>query len=216
MRPPHLLSPAPQKPGQPLSFTTAPLTPAARAALKGHAGHVLWFTGLSGAGKSTLANALDQALHAQGAHTVLLDGDQIRHGLCRDLGFSDADRAENIRRVAEVAGLMADAGLLVLVAFISPFRRDREGARALIGAQRFTEVYVDTPLAVCEQRDVKGLYKKARAGQLPLMTGIGSPYEPPDRADIVLSGAAPPEHTLSLLQRESGLLLQRLCLAATE
>lgn len=155
-----------------------------REDLKGHKGKVIWFTGLSGSGKSTLANALDRALHKAGKHTYILDGDNIRHGLNRDLGFSDADRVENIRRIAEVSKLMLDAGLIVITAFISPFKREREMAKSLIGVDNFLEVYVSTPLQVCEQRDVKGLYKKARAGEIPNMTGINSPYEAPDMADF--------------------------------
>lgn len=154
-----------------------------REDLKGHKGKVIWFTGLSGSGKSTLANALDRALHKAGKHTYILDGDNIRHGLNRDLGFSDADRVENIRRIAEVSKLMLDAGLIVITAFISPFKRERDMAKALIGADNFLEVYVSTPLQVCEQRDVKGLYKKARAGEIPNMTGINSAYEQPDMPD---------------------------------
>ncbi|MBM3514932.1 MAG: sulfate adenylyltransferase subunit CysN [Alphaproteobacteria bacterium] len=150
-----------------------------RERLNGHQGKVIWFTGLSGSGKSTIANALEKALHAQGKRTYILDGDNIRQGLNRDLGFTDADRVENIRRVAEVAKLMMDAGLVVMTAFISPFRAEREMARELIGQENFIEVFVDTPLEVCEQRDPKGLYKKARNGQLPNMTGINSPYERP-------------------------------------
>lgn len=160
-----------------------------RERLNGHAGKVVWFTGLSGSGKSTLANALEVALHAQGLRTYILDGDNVRHGLNKDLGFTDADRVENIRRIAEVARLMLDAGLIVMTAFISPFRRERDMARELIGAEHFIEVFVDTPLAVCEQRDPKGLYKKARSGQLPNMTGINSPYEAPERPDVVIEGA---------------------------
>lgn len=150
-----------------------------RERLNGHAGKVIWFTGLSGSGKSTIANALEQALHAQGKRTYILDGDNVRQGLNKDLGFTNADRVENIRRIAEVAKLMMDAGLIVMTAFISPFRAEREMARQLIGAENFVEVFVDTPLEVCEQRDPKGLYKKARRGELPNMTGINSPYEPP-------------------------------------
>jgi bifunctional enzyme CysN/CysC len=157
---------------------------AERERLNGHAGKVIWFTGLSGAGKTTLANALEKALYAQGKHSYILDGDNIRHGLNKDLGFTDADRVENIRRVAEVARLMMDAGLIVLTAFISPFRAEREMARQLIGAQRFVEVHVDTPLHVCEQRDPKGLYQKARSGQIAHMTGIDSPYEAPERPQV--------------------------------
>lgn len=158
--------------------------------LHGHPGCVLWFTGLSGSGKSTLANALEQTLHEQGWHTYILDGDNIRQGLNKDLGFTDADRVENIRRIAEVAKLMVDAGLVVMTAFISPFRKERDMARDLIGADRFLEVYVNTPLEICEARDVKGLYKKARQGLIPNMTGINSPYEAPEQPGLVLSGAA--------------------------
>jgi len=157
-----------------------------RQRLNGHAGKVIWFTGLSGSGKSTIANALEKELHAQGKRTYILDGDNVRQGLNKDLGFTDADRIENIRRVAEVAKLMMDAGLIVMTAFISPFRAERDMARQLIGEENFIEVFVDTPLAVCEQRDPKGLYKKARAGQLPNLTGIGSPYEPPVRPEILI------------------------------
>ncbi|MFZ4551308.1 MAG: adenylyl-sulfate kinase [Aquabacterium sp.] len=161
-----------------------------REQLNGHPGCVLWFTGLSGSGKSTLANALEQSLHEQGWHTYILDGDNIRQGLNKDLGFTDADRVENIRRIAEVAKLMVDAGLVVMTAFISPFRKERDMARELIGSDRFLEVYVDTPLEVCEARDVKGLYKKARQGLIPNMTGINSPYEPPEQPGLILSGAS--------------------------
>jgi bifunctional enzyme CysN/CysC len=145
---------------------------------------VLWLTGLSGAGKSTIANRVEAELHARGHHTYLLDGDNVRHGLNRDLGFTDADRVENIRRVAEVARLMVDAGLIVLVSFISPFRSERQMARALFDEGQFIEVFVDTPLAVAEERDPKGLYEKARRGELRHFTGIDSPYEPPPRPEI--------------------------------
>jgi len=157
---------------------------AARSGLKGHRGRVIWFTGLSGSGKSTIANMVEKKLHAMGRHTYLLDGDNIRHGLNRDLGFTDEDRVENIRRVAEVARLMADAGLIVLVSFISPFRAERALARGLMPEGDFVEVFVDTPLEVAEQRDVKGLYAKARAGELKNFTGIDSPYEPPEAPEI--------------------------------
>lgn len=153
-----------------------------------HRSTVVWFTGLSGSGKSTLAGALERTLLDLGVSTYLLDGDNVRHGLCRDLGFSDSDRRENIRRVAEVARLMADAGLIVLTAFISPHREEREQARALIGDAHFIEIYVDTPLSVCESRDPKGLYKKARAGELPNFTGISAVYEPPETPDLHLEG----------------------------
>lgn len=152
---------------------------ATRAKLKEQKPVAIWLTGLSGAGKSTIANALEQALVERGRHTYLLDGDNVRMGLCRDLGFSDADREENIRRVAEVARLFVDAGLIVITAFISPFRRDRALAREVIGEGAFIEVFVDTPLAECERRDPKGLYGKARAGLIRNFTGIDSAYESP-------------------------------------
>ncbi len=159
---------------------------AARAKIKGQAPKVLWFTGLSGAGKSTVANLVDKRLHALGYHTFILDGDNVRHGLNRDLGFTDEDRVENIRRVAEVARLMADAGLIVLVSFISPFRAERRMARERFAAGEFVEVFVDVPLQVAEARDVKGLYAKARAGQIPNFTGIDSPYEAPEQPELHL------------------------------
>jgi adenylylsulfate kinase len=159
---------------------------AQRQALFGHQSAVIWFTGLSGSGKSSVANALEQALAAQGKHTYLLDGDNVRHGLCADLGFSAEDRTENLRRVGAVAGLMVDAGLLVLSAFISPYRSQRELVKSLIPSGKFIEVHIATPLEVCEQRDVKGLYKKARAGQISHFTGISDPYEAPQQADLVL------------------------------
>jgi len=160
------------------------VTRSARAEIKRQKPAVLWFTGLSGAGKSTIANLVDKKLHSLGKHTVLLDGDNVRHGLNRDLGFTDADRVENIRRVAEVAKLMADAGLIVLVSFISPFRAERDMARALMPDGEFFEVFIDTPLAEAEKRDVKGLYKKARAGLLKHFTGVDSPYEAPEDPEI--------------------------------
>lgn len=158
----------------------------AHAALKGHRPCIVWFTGLSGAGKSAIANLVEKKLHAMGRHTYLLDGDNVRHGLNRDLGFTEADRVENIRRVAEVARLMVDAGLIVLVAFISPFRAERRLARALVNDGEFCEVFVDTPLAVAERRDPKGLYQKARRGELKNFTGIDSPYEPPEAPEVRL------------------------------
>ncbi|WP_374534563.1 sulfate adenylyltransferase subunit CysN [Phenylobacterium sp.] len=163
---------------------------ASRAALKGQRGRVVWLTGLSGSGKSTIANLVEKRLHADGRHTYLLDGDNVRHGLNKDLGFTDEDRVENIRRVAEVAKLMVDAGLIVLVSFISPFRAERRMARELQADGDFVEVYVNTPLSVAEQRDVKGLYKKARAGELKNFTGIDSPYEAPENAEIVIDTTA--------------------------
>ena len=157
---------------------------AARAGAKGQTGRVVWLTGLSGAGKSTIANLVEKRLMAEGRHTYLLDGDNVRHGLNKDLGFTEQDRVENIRRVAEVAKLMVDAGLIVLVSFISPFRAERQMARALMADGEFVEVFVDTPLSEAEKRDVKGLYKKARAGELKNFTGVDSPYEPPENPEI--------------------------------
>ena len=157
---------------------------AAHASIKGQKPAVLWFTGLSGSGKSAIANVVERKLFAEGRHTYLLDGDNVRHGLNKDLGFTDADRVENIRRIAEVARLMADAGLIVLTAFISPFRNERRMARALLKDGEFIEIFVDTPLAVAEARDPKGLYKKARRGELKNFTGIDSPYEAPEAAEI--------------------------------
>ena len=183
---------------------------AARAGLMGHKPAVLWFTGLSGAGKSTIANLVEKKLHAAGCHSYLLDGDNVRHGLSKDLGFTDADRVENIRRVAEVARLMVDAGLLVLTAFISPFRAERALARGLLEEGEFIEIHVDTPLAVAESRDVKGLYKKARRGELKNFTGIDSPYEPPQTPELrldtgALSADEAADAVLALL-RERGLI----------
>ena len=156
----------------------------AHAMLKNQKPKILWFTGLSGSGKSTIANEVEKALHLMNRHTFLLDGDNVRHGLNKDLGFTETDRIENIRRVGEVAKLMADAGLIVLTAFISPFRAERDMVRAMLPEGEFVEIFVDTPLEVAEARDVKGLYKKARAGQLKNFTGIDSPYEPPEHPDI--------------------------------
>ena len=161
-----------------------PVTQQQREQHHGHRGVVLWFTGLSGSGKSTVAGALEEALHERGVSTYLLDGDNVRHGLCSDLGFSDEDRKENIRRVGEVARLMVDAGLMVVTAFISPFRSERQLARDLVAEGEFIEVFVDTPLAEVEKRDPKGLYKKARRGELKNFTGIDSPYEAPEQPEI--------------------------------
>ena len=157
---------------------------AERSALKAQRPCILWFTGLSGSGKSTIANAVEAKLLERRKHTYLLDGDNIRHGLNSGLGFSDADRVENIRRIGEVAKLFVDAGTIVLSAFISPFREDRARVRALAGEGEFIEVFVDTPLSECERRDPKGLYKKARAGEIPNFTGIDSPYEAPASPEI--------------------------------
>lgn len=159
---------------------------AGRAVLKNQRPCILWFTGLSGAGKSTVANALEGALHALGYHTYLLDGDNVRHGLNKNLGFSAEDREENIRRIGEVAKLFVDAGVIVLTAFISPYRRDREMVREIVEEGEFIEVFVSTPLEVCEARDPKGLYKKARAGEIRGFTGIDDPYEPPEHPEITL------------------------------
>ena len=178
----------------------------AHARLKNQRPAVLWFTGLSGSGKSTIANLVEKKLHALGHHTFLLDGDNVRHGLNRDLGFTEADRIENIRRIAEVAKLMADAGLIVLTAFISPFRAERELARSLLPEGDFVEVFVDTPLAEAERRDVKGLYKKARAGQLKNFTGIDSPYEPPEDPEIRIDTTAtsPEDAAERIVERVAG------------
>ena len=157
-----------------------------RSKMKHQTPKCLWFTGLSGSGKSTLANLLEQQLYSTGKHTYILDGDNIRHGLNKDLGFSDSDRIENIRRIAEVAKLMTDSGLIVLVSFISPFKNEREMARRLFDDNEFIEIFVDTPLSVCEKRDVKGLYSKARKGVLSHFTGIDSPYETPEKPEIHL------------------------------
>ena len=182
----------------------------ARSSLKGQRACVLWFTGLSGAGKSTVANLVEKRLHALGRHTYTLDGDNVRHGLNKDLGFTDADRVENIRRVAEVSKLMVDAGLIVLVSFISPFRSERRLARELMQPGEFLEVFVDTPLAEAEKRDVKGLYKKARRGELKNFTGIDSPYEPPEHPEIHLRTVlqSPEEAAEQILKtlRDGGML----------
>jgi bifunctional enzyme CysN/CysC len=177
---------------------------AAHAGLKNQTPRVLWFTGLSGSGKSTIANEVEKRLNLMNRHTFLLDGDNVRHGLNKDLGFTEADRIENIRRVGEVAKLMTDAGLIVLTAFISPFKADRELVRAMLPEGEFVEIFVDTPLEVAEARDVKGLYKKARAGQLKNFTGIDSPYEAPVNPEIrvntvEMSAAEAAEHIIQQL-----------------
>jgi bifunctional enzyme CysN/CysC len=183
----------------------------ARARLKGQRACILWFTGLSGAGKSTIANLIERRLLAVGRHTYILDGDNVRHGLNKDLGFTDADRVENIRRVAEVARLMMDAGLIVIVSFISPFRAERRMARELVAPGEFLEVFVDTPLAEAEKRDVKGLYAKARRGELQHFTGIDSPYEPPEKPEIHIDTTklSPEEGAEAVLAslRDAGMLL---------
>ena len=157
---------------------------AARAQQRGHRSAILWFTGLSGSGKSTLANAVNQALFERGLACYVLDGDNIRHGLCKDLGFSDADREENIRRIGEVSKLFLDAGVVVLTAFVSPFKADRDRARALVEGGDFVEIHCAADLSVCEERDTKGLYAKARAGEIKEFTGISSPYEAPENPEL--------------------------------
>lgn len=170
----------------------ATVTRARREQQNGHRGAVIWLTGLSGAGKSTLGHYLEETLHQMGCRTFVLDGDNVRHGLCADLGFSDPDREENIRRISEVSNLFIEAGIIVICAFISPFRSDRERARQLIGAENFCEIYCQCPLEVCEQRDVKGLYKKARQGLIAEFTGISSPYEEPLSPDMIIDTSATP------------------------
>lgn len=155
-----------------------------REAQNGHRSVLLWFTGLSGAGKSTLAHAVEERLHLSGCRTSVLDGDNVRHGLCRDLGFTEVDRVENIRRVGETAKLLVEAGVITLTAFISPFRNDRARVRTLFQPGDFMEIYCACPLEVCETRDVKGLYKRARAGEIPHFTGISSPYEEPEQPEL--------------------------------
>jgi bifunctional enzyme CysN/CysC len=171
-------------------FQSFEVTKTARAQLNAQKPALLWFTGLSGAGKSTIADQLEKKLHALGKHTFVLDGDNVRHGLNRDLGFTEADRVENIRRVAEVAKLFVEAGLITLVSFISPFRAEREMARELVGPGEFVEIFVNTPLETCELRDPKGLYKKARRGELQNFTGLDSPYEPPENPELTLNARA--------------------------
>ncbi|HEY5722174.1 MAG TPA: adenylyl-sulfate kinase, partial [Allosphingosinicella sp.] len=184
------------------------VTREARAGMKGQKPVLLWFTGLSGAGKSTIANLVEKKLHASGRHTFLLDGDNVRLGLNRDLGFTEADRAENVRRVGETAKLMLDAGLIVLAAFISPYRSERDMVRQMLPEGEFVEIFVDAPLADAERRDPKGLYRKARAGEIPNFTGIGSPYEAPEHPEIRidttrLSPEQAAEEVLAYLTRQS-------------
>lgn len=170
----------------------ATVTRQRREAQNGHRAVILWFTGLSGAGKSTLAHAVEEELHSRGCRTFVLDGDNVRHGLCSDLGFSEEDREENIRRIGEMAKLFNEAGVITLTAFISPFRKDREGVRNLVPHGDFLEIYCQAPLEVCEARDVKGLYARARAGEIPEFTGISSPYEEPVKPELVVpTGSAP-------------------------
>lgn len=168
----------------------ATVTRARREAQNKHRGAIIWFTGLSGAGKSTLAHAVEETLHQRGCHTFVLDGDNVRHGLCGDLGFSSDDRIENIRRVGEVAKLFMEAGVIVLTAFISPFRADRQHVRGMVAHGDFLEVYCDSTIEVCEARDVKGMYKKARAGLISEFTGISAPYELPKNPEITINTGA--------------------------
>ncbi|MGW0043511.1 sulfate adenylyltransferase subunit CysN [Rhodococcus sp. NPDC003348] len=193
-----------------IHWQTVDVNDEARTVLNGHRPQIVWFTGLSGSGKSTIANELERRLHGLGVHTYLLDGDNVRHGLNRDLGFTEADRVENIRRVTEVARLMADAGLIVLASFISPFRAERDAARELIGEDRFCEVFVDTPMDVAEERDPKGLYRKARRGELVNFTGIDSPYEEPEapalRIDTTTTSPAEASALLVDLLRSRGVI----------
>ena len=169
-----------------LKWTESQISPEKRACLLGQRGCVLWLTGLSGSGKTTIARKLEEHLMSAGHPCYVLDGDNIRHGLNSDLGFSESDRTENIRRISEVSALFADAGLIVITSFISPFRDDRRKARQKVPEGAFIEIYLDTSLEVCEKRDPKNLYKKARKGEIPDFTGISSPYEPPEKAEIVL------------------------------
>jgi len=175
---------------QPISTNTvwhhATVTRARRETQNGHRGSIIWFTGLSGSGKSTLAHSVEEALYQLGCHTFVLDGDNVRHGLCGDLGFSSTDRIENIRRIGEVAKLFMEAGVIVLTAFISPFREDRERVRGMVEHGDFIEIFCDSSIEVCESRDVKGLYQKARAGQISEFTGISSPYEIPQNPELVI------------------------------
>jgi adenylylsulfate kinase len=164
----------------------ATISRADKETLHKHKSAILWFTGLSGSGKSTLAHAVEDYLYRVGTSTFVLDGDNVRHGLCSDLGFSDRDRIENIRRIGELAKLMTEAGIITLTAFISPFKSDRNTARNLVPHGDFLEIYCKCPIETCEQRDVKGLYKKARAGEIPFFTGIGSPYEAPDLPELIV------------------------------
>lgn len=164
----------------------ATVTRARREAQNGHRGAIIWFTGLSGSGKSTLAHAVEEVLHQKGCRTFVLDGDNVRHGLCSDLGFSPDDRIENIRRIGEMAKLFMEAGIIVLTAFISPYRADRDRVRGMVKSGDFTEIFCDSSIQICEGRDVKGLYKKARAGQIAEFTGISSPYEVPLEPELAL------------------------------
>jgi len=190
-----------------ITWHAGDITREERERRNGYKSVVIWFTGLSGSGKSTLAHAVERALYDLGCHTFVLDGDNIRHGLNKNLGFSPADREENIRRIGEVAKLFTDAGIIAMTAFISPYRADRDKARAVAGDGRFIEVYVKCSVAVCEQRDVKGLYKKARAGLVPEFTGISAPYEEPLHAELIVDTAV--EGVDECMARVLGVLRER-------
>jgi adenylylsulfate kinase len=186
VKPVHQSSPDTSATSTNVVWHHATVTRARREAQNGHRSAVLWFTGLSGSGKSTLAHAVEERLHQRGCRSFVLDGDNVRHGLCGDLGFSAQARQENIRRIGEMAKLFMEAGVIVLTAFISPYRADRERVRGMVERGDFIEIYCDAPIEVCEARDVKGMYKKARAGQIPEFTGISSPYEAPDQPEIIV------------------------------
>jgi adenylylsulfate kinase len=190
----------------------ATVTRARREAQNGHRGSIIWFTGLSGSGKSTLAHAVEEALYQRGCHTFVLDGDNVRHGLCGDLGFSPAARVENIRRIGEVAKLFMEAGVIVLTAFISPFRADRERVRGMVDHGDFVEIFCNSPIEVCESRDVKGLYNKARAGQISEFTGISSPYEIPENPELTVNTGA--EELNICVQQVIDMLMQRSIVAS--
>jgi adenylylsulfate kinase len=186
----------------------ATVTREKREALNGHQSALIWFTGLSGSGKSTLAHTVEERLYQLGCRTFVFDGDNVRHGLCSDLGFTAEDRAENIRRIGEMSGLFLEAGIISLTAFISPFRKDRGLVRSLVGNDRFIEVYCSCPIEVCESRDVKGLYKRARAGEIKDFTGISSPYEEPEKPELILNTGYTPleestEQVIDLLVQRS-------------
>jgi adenylylsulfate kinase len=175
-----------------------------RGDLKDHNAFLMWFTGLSGSGKSTIANAVEHALHGKGIHTYTLDGDNVRKGLNNNLSFSPEDRTENIRRIAEVANLMVDAGLVVLAAFVSPYEKDRKNIEEIVGKKNFVEIFIDTPLEECERRDVKGLYAKARAGEIKDFTGISAPYEIPKKPDIRI------DTTTNTVEESAAIILKRI------
>lgn len=183
-----------------IQWHNATVTRARRERLNDHHSTCLWFTGLSGAGKSTLAHALEEFLHSRGCRTYVFDGDNVRHGLCSDLAFSKEDRTENIRRIGEMAKLFVDAGVIAMTAFISPFRSDRRRVRQLLGNENFIEIYCKCPIEICEQRDVKGHYRRARAGDIKEFTGISSPYEEPENAELVIdTGALPLEECVDII-----------------